>query len=1326
MTPHLLILWTAALAHAPAEPTSGRVEPGQVRRVVLHESARAEPGSVVIGLDRPERLGEGQGAVARIRIGEVVLEKRLGFADPDATWQVMIPAGSPLILEIVAAAANPSPIDFRALFTPISEGQGVAFEYEPNDDHASAQPIALQSTVYAAADDRPEYPERLAFQDDESTSGRDWYRFEFDSSTPKLLHVGIEFIDRDVPPDVRIHRLDPATGKVVEFLDGIDPQSLQRERPPRPGANKFTTRVLSKAGRYFIEVDARHPDYQLRTKLFDVPPYLKPGDPTDPASLAAAAAKAIPPALDFQLLAGDSWHANTPRRGHATDRVANPHHETSTCIACHPTHFTTQSALAARRQGYRIEQPFALAFLTERLYNNPVPLHGFPDAVWARMIPAPANVLGRLSTMLMDYENQVAGRPRNDTHRAIGEFLRLYYDGRTELPPDETNGNNPISRYKVAGDSWRQLDELVHRTNDVRFAQTRNLVADLAASGRPDNTRDLAAQTIALATIDPIRRRSLIDANVRRLLELQRPDGHWSPKFEPDYPHAAMQTGESLVALRLAGLPVDHPAILKGAAALLREQADFGAWFDPSKYEQFRTPFRESQWALIALSTLFPGPGARGWDAPLGPIGSRIDRSSDSSTIRDLERIWDDPAPAVLDDAIALSRHPNPQVRLAACAALGRIGRTEAIAPLAAALGDPSKLVRRAAAAAVRVVGNRLAANAPPGRSLETNPWLSAIAEALRSDEARTARAAGRIFVAHFRELASEPRVADALLDAFRHADPMVRMAAVKGLWRLWYWQADPTIRGRVEDRLIESLAVDEHPWVRRNVIEALYIIGDENVRYLYKNWVPSLPSQPLRDRVAQAQHGETARLVDKYVQVLRHGSRSSRLGVLEAIARFHERPGGQGRVGNDTEPMLAYDEAVPKLVGALLEGTSDPDAAIRGLSLEALIAVRESRDPAIGVRVAALRADPEPTVRDWAATRSKEFPLRVERGESSAAFLGVVDRLFESNRDEAIVVALDLLGRAGPAKQSEADRSPRIISALSSPNASVRAAAIRALSEFPGSTRDDAVRRVAAKSAEAENPEERSAAVRLGLDVAGTVPDRILRRALADESPPHRLAILATIGSRPGDFGDLRLVGAISASLTAENGGVREKALQLIQTAPRLLDNPAVEQGLRDVARSDNARQKEIARALLASRGRSSGLDADAELLDLAYFEAKVLPIFNRMGEDGQNCVGCHRSHSILQLQPPRADGRWNPATVRANYRAALRVVDLARPAESLLLGKPTWDAFEEAEAQNDPTKKAHAGGIRFEAGTSPEYQTILDWINGARLPAAAAAGGG
>ena len=80
-----------------------------------------------------------------------------------------------------------------------------------------------------------------------------------------------------------------------------------------------------------------------------------------------------------------------------------------------------------------------------------------------------------------------------------------------------------------------------------------------------------------------------------------------------------MQTGESLYALALAGLTADHPAVRKGVVALLAEQKPFGGWFDTNPYEQFQTPFRETQWALMAISRLYPGPGTRGWDGPLGP-----------------------------------------------------------------------------------------------------------------------------------------------------------------------------------------------------------------------------------------------------------------------------------------------------------------------------------------------------------------------------------------------------------------------------------------------------------------------------------------------------------------------------------------------------------------------------------------------------------------------------------------------------------------------------------------------------------------------------------
>ena len=116
--------------------------------------------------------------------------------------------------------------------------------------------------------------------------------YHFESDVPKLGFFGLDFVDRDVPPDVRIYR--KKNGQIVEYTQGIDPQSLQRERPPRMGANKFTTRVLTR-GTYFVWVDACQPEYQLRTKLFDVPPYLKPeqAEQADPATIAAAARRAI-------------------------------------------------------------------------------------------------------------------------------------------------------------------------------------------------------------------------------------------------------------------------------------------------------------------------------------------------------------------------------------------------------------------------------------------------------------------------------------------------------------------------------------------------------------------------------------------------------------------------------------------------------------------------------------------------------------------------------------------------------------------------------------------------------------------------------------------------------------------------------------------------------------------------------------------------------------------------------------------------------------------------------------------------------------------------
>ncbi len=173
----------------------------------------------------------------------------------------------------------------------------------PTTSPSQANPLTLGETVYGLADDRPYLPLGTEPTEQERNAGADWFRSRSTSDVPKLAFFALDFVDRDVPPDLRIYRKE--NGQVVEYTRGIDPQSLQRERPPRHGANKFTTRVLTK-GTYFVWVDACQPEYQLRTKLFDVPPYLKPdqAEQADAAAIAAAARRAIRTAMDFQLSGG--------------------------------------------------------------------------------------------------------------------------------------------------------------------------------------------------------------------------------------------------------------------------------------------------------------------------------------------------------------------------------------------------------------------------------------------------------------------------------------------------------------------------------------------------------------------------------------------------------------------------------------------------------------------------------------------------------------------------------------------------------------------------------------------------------------------------------------------------------------------------------------------------------------------------------------------------------------------------------------------------------------------------------------------------------------
>src|SRR4029450_6709953 len=95
----------------------------------------------------------------------------------------------------------------------------------------------------------------------------DWYEFEFTSATPKLVFFQVDLMERDqIPVDLAVYRL--VNGETQEYFDGEDPVTLPHEAQALTG-NKFTPRILKERGTYYVAVQAGHPEYKLRTRLYD-------------------------------------------------------------------------------------------------------------------------------------------------------------------------------------------------------------------------------------------------------------------------------------------------------------------------------------------------------------------------------------------------------------------------------------------------------------------------------------------------------------------------------------------------------------------------------------------------------------------------------------------------------------------------------------------------------------------------------------------------------------------------------------------------------------------------------------------------------------------------------------------------------------------------------------------------------------------------------------------------------------------------------------------------------------------------------------------------
>ena len=167
--------------------------------------------------------------------------------------------------------------------------------------------------------------------------------------------------------------------------------------------------------------------------------------------------------------------------------------------------------------------------------------------------------------------------------------------------------------------------------------------------------------------------------------------------------------------------------------------------------------------------------------------------------------------------------------------------RRDSARALVGRLADPSKIVWRAAAWALRRLGNQ-------GLGCDT------IAAALKDPNPATRRGATRIFAYQFHGMDTRIEFAESLIELTRDPDLWTRLQAMRSLRQWFYRTSDRSLARRIVDATSRGWPSPMTPVVRKNLSEGLYIMLDENLGggvSLQKN-IETLPAT-MRPRILEA-----------------------------------------------------------------------------------------------------------------------------------------------------------------------------------------------------------------------------------------------------------------------------------------------------------------------------------------------------------------------------------------------------------------------------------------------------------------------------------------
>jgi len=887
IVPLSITAWViGATIHAGRSVHAGQTAPPSVRSIQL---GAARPGALyalTLGVKDPAQL-QGNDAV-HVTVNDAqgeVDSKWLHAADLDFYLTLKPRAAGPVTVNLSSASGVHTP-DISSTLTKILQATvpaGSAADLKrgvisaaPNGTWQNAQSFELGQTIFGGDDERPYAPSKSEDAYAAMVKGFQWFHFTFGEKQPKLVYFVLNVTDRDIPLDVDIFQMGKdADGHadVVPFNDGEFVYQVEATQN-YPGLYKFRTRILQPGQEYYVRVDADHPAYQLHTYQYSVPPNKDPHE-------------AVRAGMDFLINMGDTWLSNTPRRGAIAMRTTMQHSETQLCIACHPSQFTTRGYLKAVQNGYAPTQRASLEFLTDRIYNNPRPLYGEPGTNWVRMIYTARTEASRLPMIEHSFEQNVThDPPRKKFDLPYASFLKIHYKGVTVMPGDEADGCEPdVSPFEIAEQSWHTFDLAFNETHKQDWITERDHVEQLALPDEPKNVIDLNWKIMFLSEVNREKYASQINALIDKLYEYETADGGWPYPFDKTAKTADFVSYNAVLALAEAGhRPETDEHLGRAVKAMLAAQRPEGSWEGDPVYQGFNTPFRATQFAVMALSTLYPGTTkAKTWDAGYPAPATTLAKDDLPLLLQQLDQYWDlAPESELRQIRKVLSDSDQPLAREAAARALGHMADPGAIPVLIKGLGDPTKMVQNASAYALRMVLSRRQDVAAGGRKQ--------LIAALGSPDARTRWGATRVFNQHFRDLTDDPQLLAALERDLNDPVPYVRFQAAGGVWRWYYWQVDkPEVRRGTLEAIATRLNTETDPMVRRGLQESVYDLLDENTGYL-SAWVRASATDEDKERINAGYEAAARDQAQVLAKVLREGTPLGREGLLNALWDFHIR----------------------------------------------------------------------------------------------------------------------------------------------------------------------------------------------------------------------------------------------------------------------------------------------------------------------------------------------------------------------------------------------------------------------------------------------------